>query len=95
MMYVEGFFVDIAEISNISSVNCGLYHFRNGISFFETLTLSPISNFCLLYFLNDLFYNIDKKSLFFTSLGDFPFDRLLRQFNVETNCCNLGTNFSP
>ena len=25
MMYVGGFFVDIAEISNISSVNCGLF----------------------------------------------------------------------
>ena len=34
MMYV-GFFVKIAEISNISSVNCGLYSFRNVISFFE------------------------------------------------------------
>ena len=35
MMYVGGFLVDIAEISNISSVNCGLYPFRNGISLFE------------------------------------------------------------
>ena len=44
MMYVGGFFVDIVEISKISSVNCGLYPFRNGISFFEILTLSPILN---------------------------------------------------
>ena len=94
MMYVGGFFVDIAELLKISSVNCGLYPFRKRISFFEILTLSPISNFCLVYFLNDLLYDIDKKSLFFTSLGDFPFDRFLRQFNVETNCCNMGTNFS-
>ena len=61
MIYVGGFFVDIAEISKISSVNCGLYSFRNGISFFEILTLSPILNFGLVYFLNDLLYNIDKK----------------------------------
>ena len=95
MMYVGRFFVDIAEISKISSVNCGLYPFRNGISFFEILTLSPILNFGLVFFLNDFLYNIDKKSLFFTSLGDFPIDRFLRQFNVETNCCSLGTIFSP
>ena len=41
-MYVGGFFVDIAEISKISSVNCGLYPFRNEISFFEILTLSQL-----------------------------------------------------
>ena len=40
MMYVGGFFVEIAETSKILSVNCGLYPFRNGISFFEILTLS-------------------------------------------------------
>ena len=40
MMYVGGFFVDIAEVSKVSSVFCGLYPFRNGISFFEILTLS-------------------------------------------------------
>ena len=94
-MYVRVFFVDIVDISKISSLNCGLYPFRNGISFFEILTLSPILNFGLVYFLNDLFNNIDKKSLFFTSLGNFPIDRFLRQFNVETNCCKLGINFSP
>ena len=54
MMYVEGFFVDIAEMSKILSVNCGLYPFRNGKSFFEILTLSAILNFGLIYFLNDL-----------------------------------------
>ena len=41
MMYVGGFFVETAELSKISSVNCGLCPFRNGISFFEILTLSP------------------------------------------------------
>ena len=45
MMYVGGFFVETAEISKISSVSCGLYPFRNGISFFENLTLSPTLNF--------------------------------------------------
>ena len=41
MMYIGGFFVDIAEISKIPSVNCGLYPFGNGISFFENRTLAP------------------------------------------------------
>ena len=41
MMYVGGLFVDIAETSVISSVNCGLYSFRNGISCFEILFQSP------------------------------------------------------
>ena len=45
MMYFASFFVDIAEISKVSIVNCGLYLFRNGISFFEILTLSSILNF--------------------------------------------------
>ena len=78
MMYVGGFFVDIAEISKISSVNCGLYSFWNGISLFEILTLSPILNFGLVNFMNDLLYKTDKNSLFFTSLGDFPIERFLR-----------------
>ena len=95
MMYVGDFFLDIAAISKFFSVNCGLYPFRNGITLFEILTLSPILNFGLVCFLNNFLYKIDKKSLFFTSLGDFPIDRFLRQFNVETNCCKLGTNFSP
>ena len=33
--------------------------------------------------MNNLLYKIDKKSLLFASLGDFPIDRFLRQFNVE------------
>ena len=41
MMYIGVFFVDIAETSKVSSVVCGLFPFRNGISFFEILTLSP------------------------------------------------------
>ena len=45
MMYVGCFFLVIAEVSKISSVNCGLYTFRNGISFFEIQTLSPIMIF--------------------------------------------------
>ena len=34
MMYVRGFSVDIAKISKISSLNCGLYPFRYGKFFF-------------------------------------------------------------
>ena len=41
--------------------------------------------------MNDLLYKIDKISFF--SLGGFPADRLLRQFNEKTNCCNLGKSF--
>ena len=95
MMYVGGLFVDLAKTSKISSVNGGLYPFWNKISFFEVLTLSTILNFGLAYFMNNLLYKIDRKSLFSTSLGDFPIDRFLRQFNVETNCCNLRGNFLP
>ena len=47
MMYVGGFSVDFAEISKTLSVNCGLYLFWNGKSFFEILTLSPILSFGL------------------------------------------------
>ena len=54
MKYVGGFFVDFAEISKVSSVNCGLYPFRNGISFFELLTLSPTLNFSFLYLVRGL-----------------------------------------
>ena len=68
MMYAGCFFVDIADIL---SVNCGLYPFWNVISVFEILTLSPILNFGLVYFMNDLFNKIDKKSRFFPSLGNF------------------------
>ena len=89
MMYVGGFFVETAEISNISSVNCGLYPFRNGISFFEILTLSPTLNFSFLYLVRGLLYKIERKSVFLTSLGDFPIDPLMRQLIVDTNCGNL------
>ena len=95
MMYVGGLFVDFAKTSKISSVNGGCYPFWNKISFFEVLTLSTILNFGLAYFMNNLLYKIDRKSLFSTSLGDFPIDRFLRQFNVETNCCNLRGYFLP
>ena len=86
MMYVGGFLVETAEISKISSVNCGLYPFRNGISFFEILTLSPTLNFSFLYLVRGLLYKIERKSVFLTSLGDFPIDLLMRQFIVDTNC---------
>ena len=88
-MYLGGFFVDIAEISKISSVNCGLYPFRNGKSFFEILTLSPIFNFSFLYLVRGLLYRTEWKSVFLTSLGDFPTDLLMRQFIVDTNGGNL------
>ena len=90
MMYVGVFTVDYAKTSKISYVNSGLIPFRNGISFLEILTLSPILNFGLVYFKNDLLYKNYKKSLIFISLRDFPIDRFLRQFIVETNCCNLS-----
>ena len=93
MMYVGGFFVETAEISKISSVNCGLYPFRNGISLFEILTLSPTLNFSFLYLVRGLLYKIERKSVFLTSLGDFPIDLLMRQFVVDTNCGNLLMNF--
>ena len=89
MMYVGGFLVDIAEISKISSVNCGLYPFRNGISFFEILTLSPTLNFSFLYLVRGSLYRIERKSVFLASTGDFPLDLLTRQFIVETNCGSL------
>ena len=88
-------FVDIAKISKVSSVDCGLYHIRNGISFFKCLTQTPVFNFRIVNFINDLSYKVNNKSLFDTSLGDFPFDQFLRQFSVKTNCCSLAANFSP
>ena len=95
MMYIGGFFVETAEISRISSVNYGLYPFRNGISFFEILTLSPTLKFSFLNLVRGLLYKIERKSVFLTSLGDFPIDLLMRQFIVDTNCGNLFINFSP
>ena len=73
MMYVGSFFVDIAEISKISSVNCALYLFRNEISSFEILTQSPTLNFSLLYLVRGLLYR----------------DLLTRKFIVDTNCGKL------
>ena len=69
MMYVGDFFVDIAEILKISSANCGLYPFRNGVSIFEILTLPPILNFGLVFFMNDLSYTMDR-NLFFPHLSE-------------------------
>ena len=40
MIYVAGFFDNIDDISNILSVICGLYRFRNEIFFSENSTLS-------------------------------------------------------
>ena len=74
MMYVGGFLVDIAEISEISSVNCGLYSFRNAILFFENFSPSPTLNFSSLHFVRGLLYKIERISVFLTSLGDFPID---------------------
>ena len=89
MMYAGGFFIDIAKISKFSSVNCGLYPFRNEISFFEIHTLSPTLNFSFLYLVRGLLNRIERKSVFMTSLGDFPTDLLMRQVIVYTNCGNL------
>ena len=91
----RGLFVDIAGTSEILSVNCGLRPFRNGISFFEFFTQSPTSIFSFLYLVRGLLYIIERKSVFLTSLGDFPIDLLMRQFIVDTNCGNLGRIFSP
>ena len=86
MMYVGGFLVDFAEILKISSVNCRMYPFRNSISFFEILTLSPTLNFSFLYIVRSLLYRTERKSVFLTSPGDFPIDLLTRQFIVDANC---------
>ena len=79
MMYEGGFFVETAEISKLLSVICGLYPFRNGISFSEILTLSPTFNFSFSYLVRGLLYKIERKSVFLTSLGDFSIDLLMRQ----------------
>ena len=50
-------------------------------------------SFGLVYFMNNLLYKPDKKSLFFTSLGDFPIDPFLRQFMVETVFAIWEQNF--
>ena len=83
------FLVDIAEISRISSVNCGLYPFRNGISFLEILTLYPDLKFTFFYLGRGILCRTERKSVFLTSLGDFPIDLVTRQFIVDTNCGNL------
>ena len=95
MMYVESFFCRYCR--NFKNFICKLWlvSFSERNIFFRNFKSITNLNFGLVYLLNDLLYGIDKKSLFFTSLGDFPIDRFFRQFNVETNCCNLGTNFSP
>ena len=85
MMYIGGFLVDIAKISKFSSVNYGLYPFRNGISLFEIFTLSPTLNLSFLFLVRGLLYRIDRKSVFLTSLEDFPIDLMTRQFIVQTN----------
>ena len=84
MMYIESVFVDIAEISFISSIICGLYPFWNGTSF-EFFTLSPTLNFSFKYLLLVLLYRIERKSVFLPSLGEFPIDHLTRQLIVDTN----------
>ena len=89
MIDVGGFLVDITENSKILSVNCGLYPFRNDLSFFEVLTLSPILIFIFLYLVKGLLYRNERKLALLTSLGDFPIDLLMPQFIVDTNCGNL------
>ena len=85
----------IVDIAEISSVNCGLYPFRNGKSIFKNLTLSPTLNFSSLYLVRGFFYRIERNSVFLTSLGDFPIDLMTQQFIVDTNCGSLWMNFSP
>ena len=89
MMHVGGVLVYIAEISIILYVNCGMYPFRIGISFFEILTLSPTLNFSFLYLVRGFLYRIQRKLVFLTSLVDFPKDLLTRHFLVETIRGNL------
>ena len=84
-MYVLGFSVDSAEVSKISSVNCGLHAFPKRKSFFETLTLCPTLNFSFLYLLRGLLKKIERISVLLTSLRDFPIDLLMPQFIVATN----------
>ena len=94
MLYVSFFFVDIAEFSKISSVNCDLYLFRI-IIFRNSNSITNFEFWFRVFHERFVVQNLLKKSLILTSLGDFSLDRLLRQFKVETNCCNLGINFSP
>ena len=66
-MYVEGFFVDNAEISKILSVNCGLYPFGNGILIFAVVSSIPSFEFWFIIFheppyfshLSEFFLKID------------------------------------
>ena len=88
MMYI-GFLVDFAEISKSLSVNCGLYFYRDETTIFEILTQSPTLNFSFLYLVRGLLYRSERKSVFLTSLGNFPIDLLTRQFNVDLICGNL------
>ena len=55
MIYVAGFFVDFDDFSNICPVNCDLYPFENGISFFVIFTIYPTLNFSLVFFMDDFF----------------------------------------
>ena len=78
-----GFFIDNAENSSVicglwfTSVICGSHTFRKK-KFFEVLTLSPTLSFGLLYFVRGLMYRFERKSVFLTSLSDFPIDQLSR-----------------
>ena len=56
-----------------TSVICGSLK-----KFFEVLTLSPTLSFGLLYFVRGLMYRFERKSVFLTSLSDFPIDQLSR-----------------
>ena len=95
MMYVGGFFCRYCR--NFKKFICKLWlvYFSERNNIFRNSNTITNFEFWFSIFLNDLLYKIDKKLLFFTSLGDFPIDRFLRQFNVETNCCNYGTNLLP
>ena len=85
MMYAGAFFVDFAKVFKFSSVSCGLYHFRKQVSHCETLKLPLTLKFNFLYIVRGLLYRFERKSVFLTSLGEFPIDLLTRNFIEDTD----------
>ena len=80
---------ETATISKTSFVNCGLYPFLKGKSYFEMRTLSPTLNLGFLNSRSGLLYRMDKKSDFFTFFGIKSIEQLLREFSVVTILVNL------
>ena len=88
-MYVGGFLEETATIPQISCVNCGLYCFLKGKSYFEMPTPSPFLNLGFPSFRSGLLYRKDKKAEFFT----FFVIKSTEQFLQEFLCCNKFSQF--